>query len=177
MKDLVRQKLSIHVEVMDMLNKQIEKEAHSSSAYLAMASWCDHNALSYSAQFFYDQSLEERGHMMKIFRFVNDNGGTAYSPEVKNVIHDFKSLEEIYETALDQEISITQSIHNIVQKCRKLNDFTTENFLQWFVKEQMEEEQMMRRALELFDLMGTDGLGLKLLDERIPQIRESNLPD
>ena len=172
MKDLVRQKLSIHVEVMDLLNKQIEKEAYSSSAYLAMASWCDHNALNNSAKFFYDQSTEEREHMLKIFKFINDNGGTAYSPEVKSVLHEYNSLEEIYETALDQEVNITKSIHNIVEKCRKLNDFTSEYFLQWFVKEQMEEEQMMRRALELFDLMGNDGTALKLIDERIPQIRE-----
>lgn len=173
MKDLVRQKLSIHVEIMDLLNKQIEKEAHSSSAYLAMASWCDHNALNNSASFFYEQSAEEREHMLKFFKFINDNGGTAYSPEVSNIMHDFNSLEEIFESALDQEINITKSIHNIMQRCRKLNDFTTEHFLQWFIKEQMEEEQMMRRALELFDLMGTEGLGLKLLDERIPQIREN----
>lgn len=172
MKDLVRQKLSIHVEVMDLLNKQIEKEAHSSGAYLAMASWCDHNALTNSAAFFYKQSEEERDHMMKIFRFINDNGGTAYSPEVKNLMHDFNSLEEVFESALDQEINITKSIHTIVQKCRKIDDFTTEHFLGWFIEEQMQEEQMMRRALELFDLMGHEGLALKMIDERIPQIRE-----
>lgn len=175
MKDLVRQKLSIHVDIMDLLNKQIEKEAVSSSAYLAMASWCDHNALSYSAEFFYDQAEEEREHMMKLFRYINDNGGNAFSPEVGSVNHEFNSLEEIFETALDQEIEITKSIHNIVGKCRKVSDFTTDHFLQWFIEEQMEEEQMMRRALELFDLMGTDGLGLKLLDERIPQIRKKQV--
>lgn len=173
MKDLVRQNLSIHVEIMDLLNKQIEKEAHSSSAYLAMASWCDHNALDNSAKFFYDQSLEEREHMLKIFRFINDNGGTAYSPEVSKITHDFNSLEEIFETALEQEIAITKSIHNIVYKCRKVQDLASEHFLQWFVNEQMEEEQTMRRILELFDLMGTEGLGLKLLDERIPGIKGS----
>ncbi|MDT0647019.1 ferritin [Zunongwangia sp. F260] len=172
MKDLVRQKLSIHVEIMDLLNKQIQKEAHSSSAYLAMASWCDHNALTNSAKFFYDQSLEEREHMLKIFKFINDNGGTAYSPEVQGIEHDYNSLQEIFEVALDQEITITKSIHNIVYKCRKVQDLNTENFLLWFVTEQAEEEQTMRRALELFDLMGTEGLALKFIDERIPQIRE-----
>ncbi|MFD1094312.1 ferritin [Salegentibacter chungangensis] len=175
MKDLVRQKLSIHVDIMDLLNKQIQKEAQSSASYLAMASWCDHNALTGSAEFFYEQATEEREHMMKIFRFINDNGGTAFSPQTKEVQHDFGSLEEIYETALDQEIEITESIHNLVQKCRKVNDLTSENFLQWFVNEQMEEEQMIRRALELFDLLGTDGIGLKLLDERIPEIRKKPL--
>lgn len=167
MKDLVRQKIGINVDIMDMLNEQISKEAHSSSAYLAMASWCDHNGLTGSAEFFYKQSLEEREHMMKIFRFVNENGGTAYSPEITNILHDFNSLQEIFESALDQEIIITKSINNIVAKCRKVQDFTSENFLQWFIKEQMEEENKMRRILAMFDLMGTDGIALKLIDERI----------
>ncbi len=69
MKDLVRQKLGINVDIMDMLNDQIAKEARSSSAYLAMASWCDHNGFANSADFFYKQSSEEREHMLKIFRF------------------------------------------------------------------------------------------------------------
>ena len=168
MKDLVRQKIGINVEVMDLLNEQISKEAHSSAAYLAMASWCDHNGLGNSAHFFYRQSAEEREHMMRIFKFINENGGTAYSPEVKNIEHDFNSLQEIFETALDQEISISKSIHQILGKCRNLQDYGTENFLQWFVREQLEEENKMRRVLELFDLRGTDGIALKLIDERIP---------
>src|SRR5690606_2414360 len=137
-----------------------------------MASWCVTNGLDYSAALFYEQAEEEREQMMKILKLINDNGGTAYSPEVTGINHDFDSLEEIFETALDQEISITKSIHNIVFRCRKVQDLTTEVFLQWFVQEQMEEEQTIRRALELFDLMGTEGLGLKLLDERIPGIRK-----
>ncbi|UGU18010.1 ferritin [Sinomicrobium kalidii] len=172
MKDLVRQKLSINVDVMDMLNEQIAREAHSSSIYLAMASWCDHSALNNSAHFFYEQAKEEREHMMKIFKFINDNGGMAYSPEVSNITHEYNSLEEVFESALEQEIGITKSIHNIVLKCRKVNDLTTENFLQWFIKEQMEEEQTMRNALDLFELMGTEGIALKLIDERIPGISE-----
>lgn len=167
MKDLVRQKLGINVDIMDLLNEQIQKEAQSSSAYLAMASWCDQNALTNSAAFFYKQAEEEREHMMKIFRFVNDNGGTAYSPEIKNIMHEFNSLQEIFETALDQEIAITKSIHGIVHRCRKVQDLSTENFMQWFIQEQMEEEQKMRRILDLFDLMGTEGIALKLIDERV----------
>ncbi|WP_324719850.1 ferritin [Salinimicrobium sp. HB62] len=167
MKDIVRQKIGINVDVMDLLNEQIAKEAHSSAAYLAMASWCDHNGLINSAEFFYKQSTEEREHMLRIFKFINDNGGTAYSPEVSSINHDFNSLQEIFETALDQEIQITKSINNIVAKCRKVQDFGSENFLQWFVHEQMEEENQFRRILEMFDLMGTDGIALKLIDERI----------
>lgn len=170
MKDLARQKIGINVDVMDMLNEQISKEAHSSSSYLAMASWCDQHGLTNSAKFFYDQSEEEREHMLKIFRFINDNGGTAFAPEVKSILHDFNSLEEIFETALDQEITITKSIHELVMRTRKVQDLTSEYFLQWFVQEQMEEEQKMRRILELFDLMGNEGVALKLIDERVTAI-------
>lgn len=170
MKDLVRQKLAINVDIMDLLNEQIQKEAQSSSAYLAMASWCDQNGLPHSAGFFYKQSLEEREHMIKIFRFINDNGGTAYSPEVKNIMHEFNSLEEIFQSALSQEISITKSIHNLVHNCRKRQDLSTEYFLQWFIHEQMEEEQKMRRVLDLFDIMGKDGIALKLIDERVNEV-------
>lgn len=167
MKDIVRQKLGINVDVMDLLNKQIAQEAHSSASYLAMASWCDQNGLDGSAELFYAQAEEEREHQMKIFHFINKNGGTAYSPEIKSVLHDFNSLQEIFESALEQEIDITKSIYALVEKCRKVKDFGTENFLQWFVQEQMEEEQKMRDVLELFDLMGNDGVALKFIDERV----------
>jgi len=167
MKDVMRQRLGINVDVMDLLNKQIAKEAYSSASYLAMASWCDQNSLNGSAKLLYEQAEEEREHQMKIFHYINDNGGTAYSPEVKNLMHDFNSLEEIYEAALEQEIDITKSIHDIVKKCRKVEDFRTEKFLQWFVEEQMEEEEKMRNILDLFELMGGSPISLKLIDERV----------
>ncbi len=167
MKDLLRQKLGIHVEVMDLLNKQIIQEAEASASYLAMASWCDQNGLNGSAKLLYAQSEEEREHQMKIFHFINDNGGAAYSPEVKNITHEFNSLREIYETALEQEIAVTKSIHGIVKKCREKADYRTESFLQWFINEQMEEEKKMRDILDLFELMEGSPLSIKLIDERV----------
>ncbi|WP_109300603.1 ferritin [Aquimarina sp. AU474] len=167
MENIARQQISINLEVMDMLNQQIAKEQHSSSVYLAMASWCDQRGLERSASFFYRQSVEEREHMMKIFAFINNSGGSAYSPDVTNIAHEYASLKEVFELALQQEISVTQSIYKIVAKCRKVNDFGTENFLQWFVEEQMEEEQSIRDILDMFDLMGD--APLKLIDERIPK--------
>lgn len=169
MKDLMRQRLGINVEVMDLLNEQIAMEAHAASSYLAMASWCDQNGLKGSAALLYKQSEEEREHQMKIFHYVNDNGGTAVSPEMKDIFHDFSSLEEIYETALEQEIKVTKSIHAIVKKCRKVEDFRSEKFLQWFVDEQMEEEKSMRDILDLFDLMRDSPIANKLIDERVSE--------
>lgn len=170
MKDIMRQKLGINVEVMDLLNKQIAMEAQAASSYLAMASWCDQNALNGSASLLYDQSKEELEHQIKIFKYVNDNGGTAYAPQTKKVLHDFNSLYEIYELALEQEIDVTKSIHKIIRKCRELEDYRTENFLQWFVKEQMEEEKKMRDILDLFELLKDSPITVKLVDERVLKV-------
>ena len=78
-----------------------------------MASWCDQHGFDHSAKFFYDQSSEEREHMLKIFKYINDNGGMAYSPIVEGVSHDFESILDLYKTALQEEIKVSKSIQNI----------------------------------------------------------------
>lgn len=167
MKDIARQRMSIKVSTMDLLNSQIKMEAHASASYLAMASWCEQHAFLNSAEFFYQQAEEEREHMMKIFKFVADCGGISISPQVDQINHDFSHLEEVFETALDQEIKVTKSIYNILSVARKDQDYLVENFLQWFINEQLEEEKTFRDILDLFDVMGRDGIALKFIDERI----------
>ncbi|MEZ4969443.1 MAG: ferritin [Flavobacteriaceae bacterium] len=167
MKDIARQKMSIKVSSMDLLNNQLKMEAHASASYLAMASWCEQHAFTQSAEFFYHQASEEREHMMKIFRFITDCGGNSISPTVNNINHDFSHLEEVFETALEQEIAVTKSIYNLLSVARKEQDYLVENFLQWFINEQLEDEKTFRDILDLFELMGRDGIALKLIDERI----------
>jgi ferritin len=166
MKTAIRKQMTIDPEVMDHLNNQIALEMHASASYLAMASWCDQRELVNSKAFFYKQSEEERGHAMKIFEFVNDAGGAALSPTVTNVNNEFEGLREIYEKSLDQEIHVTQSIYKCFKKARSVDDFASEVFLQWFVSEQVEEEDTVRSILDVFDLMGD--MPLKMIDERLP---------
>ncbi|MEM9673323.1 MAG: ferritin [Bacteroidota bacterium] len=170
MKDLMRQRTSIKPEIVDILNEQVRIEATASAAYLAMAAWCDQHGWDNSADHFYTQADEERMHMLKLFRYVSDMGAAALSPKVGEVQHDFSSLRDVFETALDNEIHVTESINKIVAACRNANDFATESFMQWYVQEQVEEEYVARRALELFDIMGDSGMDLILIDERIPKI-------
>ena len=171
MKDLIRMRTSLSEEVEKILNEQVKREGVSSSIYLAMASWCDRNGFENSANFFYKQSDEERGHMLKIFKYVNDVGGKAISPETTNIPQEFESLRAVFEQALEHEIFITQSINRIVDVCYKAKDYTTINFLQWFLNEQIEEEYIARRALELFDVIGTEGVGLYMIDKQIADIK------
>ncbi|SNR17603.1 ferritin [Tenacibaculum jejuense] len=167
MKTAIRKQMTINPVVMDLLNSQIALEMKASASYLAMASWCDQRELVNSKSFFYKQAEEEREHAMKIFTFINDNGGAAISPSVENVNNDFESLRAIYETSLDQEINVTESIFNIFKTARKEDDFVTEVFLQWFISEQSEEEDTMRSIIDVFDLM--EGMPLKMIDERLPK--------
>jgi len=159
--------MTINPVVMDLLNSQIALEMKASASYLAMASWCDQRELLNSKSFFYKQAEEEREHAMKIFTFINDNGGAAISPSVENVNNDFESLRAIYEMSLEQEINVTESIFKIFKTARKEDDFVTEVFLQWFISEQSEEEDTMRSIIDVFDLM--EGMPLKMIDERLPK--------
>ncbi len=174
MKDLMRIKALISSDIESLLNQQIKKEAHSSSIYLAMAAWCDSNGLDNSGEYFFKQSEEERTHQMKLFKYVLDMGGTAVSPEVTNIKTEYNSYREVFEDALDQEIAITQSFKNIVARCHKEQDFVTMEFLNWFLKEQREEEYKDRRALELFDLIGEEGTGRWEIDKHVGKIRYSS---
>lgn len=173
MRDLVRQKTSLSEEIEKLLNDQIRQEAKASAIYLAMASWCDQHGFVHSADFFYKQSGEERGHMLKLFKHVNDVGGKAVSPEVTDIPSNFNSLRATFEQALEQEIANTQSFNRIIDQCYKAKDYTTISFLQWFLQEQVEEEFIARRALELFDVIGEEGVGLYMIDKKIPDIQYS----
>ncbi|NJN49861.1 MAG: ferritin [Polaribacter sp.] len=163
----VRKQMSIHPEVMDLLNEQIAIEMKASASYLAMASWCDQRELLNSKAFFYKQAEEERAHGMKIFAFINEAGGSALSPSVNNVNNQFESLRGIFETSLEQEIHVTQSIYKTFKKAREVGDYATEVFLHWFVSEQVEEEDTVRGILDTIDLMGE--MPLKMIDERLPK--------
>lgn len=167
MKNVARQGMSITVESMDLLNGQIQMEARASAVYLAMASWCEQQGFFTSAKFFYKQSEEEREHMMKIFHFLVDTGGSPISPEVLDINHDYSSITDIFETALEHEIAVTKSIHSIVKSVRELGDLATEKFMDWFVIEQVEEENTIRDILDMIAVTGTEGVGLQMIDDHV----------
>jgi ferritin len=170
MKEIITLKRSLTVETEGLLNKQIEMEGKSSAYYLSMASWCDKSGYTNSAKFLYAHSEEERQHMLKIFRYINDAGGHALQPTITGLKHNFDSLREIFQLILEHEIAVTKSINALVDHCFSIKDFTTFNFLQWYVTEQREEETLSRRALELFDLIGEEGMGLWTIDQEIGKL-------
>jgi len=146
------------------LNEQIIKEGTSSQFYLAMASWAEGSGLNGTAQFLYQHSDEERFHMLKLVKFINERGGKAIIPSVEKPPVEFKDLVHVFELLLEHEISVTESINNLVDVCLQEKDYTTHNFVQWYVSEQLEEEALARTVLDKLKLIGNDKGGMYMFD-------------
>lgn len=146
------------------LNKQILIEAESSQFYLAMASWAETQGLNGTASFLYKHSDEERMHMLKLVHFVNERGGSAEIPALSMPPKSFKNLHHIFQSLLEHEVMVTEEINNVVDVCLKEKDYTTHNFMQWYVSEQIEEEGLARTIMDKLKMIGTDKGGLYLFD-------------
>ena len=163
----------ISKKVEALLNQQIQQEGYASYFYLGMASWCDFNGLEGCSKFLYGQSEEEREHMLKLFNYIIEAGGQALAPEIKKIPKDFKDVVNVFNLALKQEISNTKSINNLADVCLKEKDYSTFNFLQWYVAEQHEEEMLFKTILDKISIIGTEGQGLYLIDNEIGKIAEN----
>lgn len=169
-KEIVTLKRSLLQDTEKLLNDQIAMEGKSSAYYLSMASWCHMMGYMNAAKYLYTHSDEERMHMMKIFQYVNEAGGHSFQPEITGIRHQFNSLREVFELILEQEIKVTISINDIVDQAFNAKDYATFSFMQWYVTEQREEETMSRRALELFDIIGEEGIGLWTIDQELGKL-------
>lgn len=158
-------------EIENALNNQISLEAQSSQYYLAMACWAETNGFDGTAGFMYAHSDEERTHMLKIVKFVNERGGNAIIPALPKPKSDYKSLLEIFENLLEHEVGVTNSINELVYMCLEARDYTTHNFLQWYVAEQTEEEALARTILDKLKMIGNDKGGLYLFDRDVEGIK------
>jgi len=153
-----------------ILNKQIAMESAASYKYLAFASWCDVEGYSGAAKFLYEHSDEERMHMMKLFRYINDKGGRSVVPPLEQQQLAFKSLKDVFERAYRSELEVTEAIHRIAGLCLSEADFTTYNFIQWYINEQLEEENLYRGILDKIKLVGEEGNNLYLIDTEIEKL-------
>ena len=155
------------------MNNQVKLEAASSHAYLAMASWSEiQPGLENVAEYFFQQSEEERVHMLKLMRFINERGGFALVPTLDQPIVTYKSIKSMFEEFLKHEIIVSTSINELVDMALNEKDYATHNFLQWYVSEQIEEERSARILNDKLELIGDDKSGLYLFDRDIMMTRQ-----
>lgn len=146
------------------INNQIKVEADSSQIYLAMASWAEVQGFEGIAAFMYNQSDEERMHMLKLIKYVNQRGGEAKVPHVLEPVLDCSSFKALFTQLYEHEVMVSQSINELVHVSLGEKDYATHNFLQWYVSEQIEEEATARTILDKINLIGDDKGGLYLFD-------------
>ena len=157
--------MKISKKLAKSLNDQISWEAYASNYYLMAASWCERTGYEGAAKFFFNHSDEERQHMLKFIHYLNGIGIESEIPSVKQPPKNIKSLEAFCKNALKNEQTVTKLIHKMVEIAQKDKDHTTYNFLQWFVTEQVEEENRFETILQKFDLLGRDKLAIHEIDK------------
>ena len=126
-----------------LLQEQIRNEFTASQQYMAVAVWFDDQDLPQLARHFYKQALEERNHAMMMVQYLLDKDIRPQIPSVGEVESDFKTALEPLELALAQEITVTKQIETLARTARDEGDYVGEQFMQWFLKEQVEEVAAM----------------------------------
>ena len=164
----------ISKKVEDALNKQIVLEGYSSHLYLAMASWAETNGYNSTAKFLYTHAEEERMHMLKLFSYINDRGAHAIVPAFDKPPLKYQSVFDVFKKIYNHELMISKSINDLVGICVDERDFATQNFLQWYVNEQIEEENLAKSILDKLELLGDDKARLYLFERDLDNIATEN---
>jgi ferritin len=138
----------ISPKVVDAINDQIRNEFTASAQYVAIAVYFDEEGLPDLAQFFYNQAEEERFHAMKFVKFLLDTGAKPIIPDQPSLRNEFGGAADAVSFALEQEGTVTNQINNIVSLAIAENDHASNQFLQWFVDEQVEEIDSMTTLLQ-----------------------------
>ncbi|MGB3483359.1 MAG: ferritin-like domain-containing protein [Mycobacterium sp.] len=137
-----------------LVTDQVRNEFTASQQYLAIAVYCDDADLPQLAGFFYRQAVEERNHAMMLVRYLLDRGVRADITGIDAVRNQFSSPREVIALALDQERAVTDQISTLAAAARDEHDYLGEQFMQWFLKEQVEEVATMTTLLRIADRAG-----------------------
>ena len=163
----------------DALNEQIAREFGASQQYLAVAVWYEDQTFPRLAQLFYDQAVEERGHALMMSKYLLDSELLPRVPGVGEPRGEFADFVDPVRIALEQERKVTEQISQLVQIAREEGDFVSEQFMQWFLKEQVEEvdlfssllavaERSRERPLDIEDYIAREGVGGGASDPTAP---------
>ncbi|EEX50251.1 ferritin FtnA [Pasteurella multocida] len=154
----------LNKNIADKLNEQINLEFYSSNVYLQMSAWCAHNGYQGAAAFLLRHADEEMEHMHKLFTYVSETSGMPLLGKIEAPKNNYASLKEVFEIILEHEKFVTSKINELVEVTFSNKDYSTFNFLQWYVAEQHEEEMLFNSIIDKFNLLGEDGRSLYFID-------------
>lgn len=153
------------------LNKQINAEFWSAYLYLSISAYFAADGKPGFAHWFKKQFEEEQEHAMKLFEYVIDRGGKVSLEPIKEVQKEWDSPLHAFEQTLAHEKIVTGFINDLVKLAKEEEDYATDNMLQWFVKEQVEEEVTAQGYIDALEMIGNNGFGIYTLDKELGKVR------
>jgi ferritin len=159
--------------MVEKLNQQINLEFYSSNLYLQMSAWCEEKGFEGAAEFLRSHATEEMEHMTRLFTYVSETGALPILGSIEAPPHEFNSLGEVFQQTYEHECLITQRINALAHEAFSSQDYSTFNFLQWYVAEQHEEEKLFKGILDKIELVGDDGHALFFVDKDLAQMATS----
>ncbi|MBC7553902.1 MAG: ferritin [Taibaiella sp.] len=152
----------------EALNQQMTKEAHASQIYLSYAAWADSEGYEGVANFLFRHAQEERNHMMKVLEYILQRGAKVEVTAIPAPPPNPASLNDCFEKVLSHEIDNTNAVYRLVNIAHEEKDWATFNFMQWFVKEQVEEETLAMKLMSKMKIAGGEkahGDALYMIDK------------
>lgn len=154
-------------EMQDALNKQINAEFWSAYLYLSMSAWFSSRNLPGFANWMYIQFKEEQEHGLKIFQYVHERGGTVTLKPVAETPYSWKSPSDVFKCTLEHEEKVTSMFNDLMDTAVALKDYASQNFLAWFINEQIEEEATASDILHaLLDIEAKPAV-LRMMDKEM----------
>lgn len=156
-------------EMEKALNEQLKWELYSAYLYLAMSAYFEDQGLEGFAHWMKSQTAEEMMHAMKFYKFIAERDGRVVLEEIPAPPKDWENPEDVFDFAYKHEQEVTARINKLMSLAKRLEDYATENFLQWFVEEQVEEEASFKSILSKLRLIKNDPQALFYLDKELSQ--------
>jgi ferritin len=159
----------VNKELETEINKKINTEFWSAYLYLSMSAHFANEGLPGFASWFKVQFQEEQDHALKFMNYLIVKGNKVELMPIEKVDTSWDSVLKAFQDTLEHERVVTSLINNLVSIARKENDYATENMLQWFVNEQVEEEEAAQAILDGLKLIGSNGFGVYTMDKELAQ--------
>ncbi|GCD77606.1 bacterial non-heme ferritin [Thermaurantimonas aggregans] len=150
-----------------LFNQQITVENAASTDYLKLAVWCASNGFDGASKFFFKQSDEERGHMLKLVHYLLEREGKVVIEPSKNQEQKIEGIFDVLQAFYHNELNVTKSVNALVSAATAAGDYGALQFLQWYVQEQHEEETQARSLIEKANLIGREGPYKYLIDQML----------
>lgn len=159
--------MKLEDKMVKALNEQINKEIFSAYLYFSMAAYFDSLNLDGFAKWMKVQSKEELSHAQKIYDYIYDKDGTVELDKIDKPTKSWDSPLSAFKEAYNHELTVTRSIDDLVDLAKEIHDHATENFLQWFVAEQIEEEANTKKIVDTLEMIGDNKTALFMFNGQL----------